>query len=166
MDAYVGFAQQIVTWLLVVVGWLVLSDQAERREIAKSYFSRLQQLREDLKKLEEDGRLFHAGDYDEALAQRVARAERRLSVELSNLKSSGVVRFSLTQEAIRLRQALTARNFDRSSHEQQSWESGIQLEIAAAVDVVDRALFNAAHQIATTPISLRSSLRNVFRHRF
>lgn len=41
------FIQQVVTWLLVVMGWLVLSDQAERREVTKSYFGRLQDLRKN-----------------------------------------------------------------------------------------------------------------------
>lgn len=166
MDIFWGFVQQVVTWFLVVMGWLVLSDQAERREVTKSYFGRLQELRKELRSLEELSRGFHAEAYNEVKAQQVARAERHLSLELNNLKAKEIVPFSLTQEVIRLRQALTSRNFDSSSHSVQPWSSEIQLEIASAVDSVDRALFNAAHRIATAPITLRSSVTHAIKNRF
>lgn len=156
----------LVTSGLVITGWMVVSDQQEARELAKSRYSRLYVIREELRKIEESGIAYHTSSFDQAKARALIRSIKMLSDELSHLREGNCVKFSTTQDVVSLRQAMTLQNCDSAkTFKAHAIDSEFVMEIEAAVAKIDRQLLASAQIVATTPRTLRQSLREVLRRR-
>jgi hypothetical protein len=127
------FWPNVVTWGMVVVGWLLVhlatlnrDRRKERRDVAKAVV-------EEITDLEKSAREFHVSEtFDGHKAQilrceteRVIRKIQRMPLSLLDIPLSRLVR---------LRKAITLKNTDRSDFKTQSDDSEILADIRMAVD--------------------------------
>lgn len=156
----------VITSGLVITGWMVVSDQQEARELAKSRYSRIYAIRDELRKIEEAAISYHTSSFDQAKARSLIRSIKALSDELSHLRERGCISFSTTQDVVSLRQAMTLKNCDsEASFQAHAVDSEFVMEIEAAVAMIDRQLLASAQTVATTPRTLRQSVLAVLQRR-
>jgi hypothetical protein len=130
--------QQLVTWGLVVGGWLLVNSQNNIRERRKEVRSSLDKLLKRLDQLEIKAISYHTGltaSYEKAT---------HLKLELSRIKKQidylHLLALSFNEDTmIKLRQAITLNNFDTVKFEPQGFHSKIISNISTAKDrVVDQ----------------------------
>lgn len=105
---------QIITWVIVVGGWLIVNSQNNDRERRKEVRLALDKLCTKIEEIEYTARTFHQNDYDVEVADklklsidRIIRTAARLEILDSKI---------LSHNAIRLRKSVTLENFDVSNH--------------------------------------------------
>lgn len=124
---------QAVTWLLVVLGWLVVHRKTLERERRKEHREASQRIVNELREIEQEATAFHRsqqfdGDRAESLMWRVTRAIKSLQrPPLSTLQ----INISCLSQ---LRRSITLRNFDASSFSTQQASSEIVKDIRYATD--------------------------------
>lgn len=159
-SALVKAASQIVTWLLVVVGWIVVSDQQYHRELIKARREKLDDLRKKLRELEDSARKFHTTTYDQPLMQSILRMSQGISLELSLLRNERVVGLGTIEDMVKLRQSITAGNFDESSHTDAP-DASVLASIDEAYRTLDQQLATTASVIQTKRQTIFESLRDI-----
>lgn len=126
---------QIVTWLLVVGGWLIVNWQNNTRERRKEVRTALDKLSARLDQLEKDAIKYHTSSqpqYDEANhikieLQRIKKQINHLHILALEFEEDGMVK---------LRQSITLKNFDTHTFSPQPPYSPILSGISSAKDVV------------------------------
>lgn len=105
---------QIVTWLIVVGGWLIVNSQNNGRERRKEVRQAFDKLCTKIEEVEYSARTFHQNIYNAEAADKlklsidkIIRAIARLEVLDSKI---------LSHNAIHLRKSITLNNFDTSNH--------------------------------------------------
>lgn len=146
------------TWFLVILGWLVVIDQTEHRELAKVSMARLAALRELLRSIEASAIKFHTTAFDQPTAEELMRSIKKLSEEVADLKRLGVTSVSMDMHLVEVRQAITLKNFDESTHKVLELRSSLVGSIQAVVDRADSALMRCASQACSTPRRLRTTI--------
>lgn len=126
---------QVMTWGLVIVGWIVVSDQQYHRELIKARREKIDDLRKKLRELEELARKFHVAPYDVDLAHCIMRLMTSVSMELSLLLKEKIIGIGTVNDMVSLRQSITAENFDMSSH-----QPIVDLRIITKIDEASRTL--------------------------
>lgn len=116
LPALIKGLSQVFTWLLVIVGWIVVSDQQYHRELIKARRDKLDEVRKKLADLEASSRKFHSTNYDVDLMQSIMRNISAVSLELSLLRNESIVGVGTTNDMVTLRQSITGQNFDPGSH--------------------------------------------------
>lgn len=156
----------VITSSTVIIGWMVVSDQQEARELSKSRYTRIYAMRDDLRKIEDAAITYHTSAFDQAKARSLIRSIKTFADELSHLKECGCIKFSTLQDVVSLRQAVTLKNCgSAATFEAQAVDSDFVMEIEAAVGTIDRQLLASAQSVATTPRTLRESVVSVLRRR-
>lgn len=160
MEAWIAEALKFVaTSFVVVIGWIVVSDQQEARELAKSRYARLYALRDELKKIEVEALKYHMGSFDRIISRSLMRSIKSLSDELSHLKECGCVGVGTMNDVASFRRSVTLKNCDSQlNFVRQSADSELVVEIEASVATLDRQLLRIANHVATSPRTLRASL--------
>lgn len=149
-----------VTWVLVIAGWLVVSDQQDDRELRKNRSVRIDEIRCRLAALEEAAVTFHTTLFDHEKLFILKRRLGVLSNELALLKNCEFVHADCSIFVMRFRQACTADNVEPSTHEVQSVTSPLVGAIMAARDDLDLMLVRSLTLALTRHKSVLSSLRN------
>lgn len=164
--ATTDLVRSVLTWFLVIMGWMVVSDQQASRELAKNYYGRLQALRDDLKAIESAAVAFHTSKYDKLAMRKIARAISEFGIESSHLRKATSLPSNFSFLVARFRKAITSANFDSSSHSPQSLDCALVEDILLSKDLLDRVLLEAFQTVtAKQPTLLRSiisSLRRIF----
>jgi hypothetical protein len=158
------FLWGVVTWLTVIIGWMVVADQQNFRELRKDRASRLNDLRDDLLEIEAQAIAFHTAEsFGGAEALSLRRELGTVSRELSVLKECRFVETACEEAVIALRQACTDSNQDEKSFVQQEHFSECTGRIMAAREELDDLLVKSLTDalIANKPIG--DSLQDVFR---
>ncbi len=153
--------KNVVTWTLVILGWMVVSDQQEDREIRKEAISRLAAFRKEVADLEVLVVAHHTSAWD---ADRMAHLQRRfgrLGREASLLKALGCFEFRWIEIVRDFKTASLLQNCDVSSHKLLAPNDPRITEIHHAADSVDHWASNAVAHRATNPRSLLASLWSV-----
>lgn len=150
-------------WALVVLGWMIVSDQQEKRELAKNGYTRINALREGLRSLSVKAINHHTNKFDEGDTREIMRALKIFYIEISHLRKHNYLQFSTANDAFAFRQALTGRNFDSGSYVTQPFDSEIVADIELATDSLDRQLLESAHRISCDKRTLRDSVSNAFK---
>jgi hypothetical protein len=128
---------QVVPWGIAVAGLVANHLFSEARERRKEFRSQLDKLIERLTKLEAQGTAFHtAASYDEDTARSIDSEISRIERVATRLTAHAVP----TDAIISHRQALTLRNFDSGSFQQQVGASEIVREIEATTVDYEEAL--------------------------
>lgn len=159
------YISDLVTWVLVVLGWMVVSDQNEQRELSKNGYARIVSVRDDLKLLEKRAVSFHTSSFNSNDMNALARAISKLTKELSLLQKHEFVGLSTSMEAVALRRAMTLTNFEEPSHSKQSAGSPVVQGIEEACDSLDRQLIDTAHALSKRCRRLTDSIVEVVKKR-
>lgn len=119
----------VVAWSLVVLGWLIINRQHNRRETRKELRAQLDQVCKEIADVEHKATNYHlALTCDHALGRDIKIRLKRLGRSLK-LLDLGKNR-ARNHRFVRFRQALTLKNFDTAHHEQQQIDSNLLDEIA------------------------------------
>ncbi|MFL1552561.1 hypothetical protein ACI77I_26355 [Pseudomonas sp. D47] len=110
-----------VTWILVVVGWIIVNWQNNRREDRKEVRAALTKMYSDISELEKDGITFHTSkQQDYNLASQILLAQGKLSERLSHLR---IRRSSYSGELTAFTDSISLENFYDSNFVRQSISS-------------------------------------------
>lgn len=104
-----------ISWLLVIVGWLVINSQHNRRETRKEIRAALNDLYEMLNEIEDDAFKYHTGGGDAALSRKIKRRVGQLHSRV-NLAFINTIDTRCGSEIAAFRKAVTLQNFDTVSH--------------------------------------------------
>jgi Mg2+ and Co2+ transporter CorA len=124
---------QVVTWILVIIGWTVINRQHNVRESRKEMRAQLDILRKSVLQVETRAENYH-------IAEKHSDEEaRKIKVELTRVANI-VDRLQLLNQheqehrIIKLRKSITLNNFDSHEHKQLSLDSNLIAKINSAVD--------------------------------
>ncbi len=128
----------IITWGMVIAGWLVVNNQNNFREKRKETRAILNQLRSDLDAIEKQAFSYHTAQ--EALIE----LGRDIKLSLSRI-SRDIARHDLLPSGkrhpiVKLRQAITLKNFDTDCFLTQNTNCELLEEISATKDNLIDAL--------------------------
>jgi len=125
-----------IPWIVAAAGWAFTHFLSEARERRKEVRSQIDKLYEQLYKIEQDARAFHCGaTYDSTKSGEVSSKIQILERSMARVPIFVMDRF--TSYIIRLRRAVTMKNFDRSDFEQQPQESDILQDIFFASQEIE-----------------------------
>jgi hypothetical protein len=132
--------QAIVTWFLVVVGWVVVHYLTVIRERQKDFAERVKTITATIYELEAEAIAFHESEiYDPSKGRRIVVSIDRIAKALSKPPLSKLL--VSTAHTIALRRSITLRNFDKSGFTRQGEDSSIIAGIARAcqrlIDAID-----------------------------
>lgn len=161
MTAFWSFIVQVLTWGLVILGWLVVVDQTEYRELTKIALGRIAALREQLRSIEELAIKFHTNPYDQATSQELIRKIKKFSEEMMDLKAAGHVSQASVSSTMDVRMAITLKNFDQSSHQVLDRRAELVTTIEAVADSTDTQLMRCASSASTKPRTLRMTFQGL-----
>ncbi len=109
---------QIITWVLVIIGWLIVNSQHNKRISRKETRDRLDQMGESLLKLEQVAIEYHtAKKRNDKLACSIRTAIERVSRAINRLGLATTA--ELNPKIIDLRRAITLQNFDSRKYERK-----------------------------------------------
>lgn len=139
---YLSYSQtltQLITWVILVVGWYVVHHLTAQREQRKEARERLDQFVIALREIEVRSVEFHQSKtYEADLARTLLFDIQRIFVRLKRHPFGlFVIPPNLPKE---VRKAITLRNFDFSKFTRQSPNSEILGDIANAIDKLEDQL--------------------------
>lgn len=138
---FTQFLWAFVTWLTVIVGWMVVADQQNYRELRKDRSSRLNDLRSKLLDVEHQAVDFHTADaFSESGAFILRRELGSLARELTILKDCKFIDMGCLELMVALRQACTEMNDTEVKFQKQVHFSERIGEIMAAREALDDRL--------------------------
>lgn len=158
--AVVDFANKILTWVLVVVGWIVVSDQQYHRELIKVRREKVEDLRKRLRELEISSRKFHTTEFDHSLSREILKSAGSISMEISLLKNEGVVGLGTLDDMIALRQSITSNNFEETVHVPSCGED-LLIRLDSAFSGLDRQLAVVATNLQKRRQTVFESLKDI-----
>lgn len=125
----------LITWLLVVVGWILVNWQNNIREGRKELYSRVTKIIQLIEKTEKDAITFHTSkDYNAELNAEVFRSINKIVHALENLP------FDPKIQATQFRQGITANNFEEDEFTQSEPLSSISLKIMSSAENINGLL--------------------------
>lgn len=126
-----------IPWIIAAIGWAFTHFLSEARERRKEVRSQIDKLYEQLYKIEQDARVFHCSPaFDAAKAGDVLSKIQIFERSMNRVPVFIIDNF--TGPIIRLRRAITLKNFDLSDFVQQSQPSDILQDVfSASQDIED-----------------------------
>lgn len=153
----------LVTWVTVIIGWMVVADQQNYRELRKDRAARLNDIRQILLKIEEDAVSFHtAAEFSGASAFALRRGIGTLSRELTILGNCKFIESSWYDLVIALRQACTETSQDEKSFEHVDHFSDRVGTIMVAREDLDDLLVVALTQALLSNKPIHNSLGDLW----
>ena len=126
---------QIVTWLLVIAGWLLVNHQNNIREKRKEIRSILDKIQSLLDEIEFQAVNYHTGQESSDLAFQLKRSlNQKLRDRLDILKLRNIDVKKCYSLLIKFRQAVTLENFDTTSYKAQNLNDDLIKNIWLAKD--------------------------------
>lgn len=134
-----GLVSQVVTWLIVFFGWVIVDRQHHNREERKEVRAALDTLEKMLDDLELKSIEFHqAALFDKKEAGRIQSSIQRVQSRIRRLP------FGQDQDVntgiIEIRRAITLRNFEVSSFTSQPEDGEISVTVSASRDFLMNVL--------------------------
>lgn len=158
----------IGTWIIIIVGWIVVNQQANVRETRKELRARVDLVQTWIFELVDLATGYHTGEsgtldkYSNGYQERVIKSRLdRVTRTVSSLGRStlGKSPYSPPYQAYYFRRAVTLHNFDTSEYKVQSPDSKLIGDIAmtaqSLMDSLEEAYSNRYHR----PRKLRLKLR-------
>jgi hypothetical protein len=134
--------EQIVTWCLVVFGWVVVHCLTVKRERQKEVRDLKSLLIEKIERIEQQATEFHTSDtHDFQRAQQLIGDISRVGKQLTGLQLKCL---EVAPKYIRqFRQSITSKNLDKTSFEKQTPDSPVVRDIFTAstqlIDAIESA---------------------------
>lgn len=136
---------QIVSWLLIISGWLVINRQHNQREDRKELRTQLDKLIALLISLEGDAISYHlANEIESSSARNIKVKLKRVSHSVRHLSLGKVT--DVNRRVISLRRAITLENFDTVHHTPQDPRSDLVDAINHSLDELVNYLEDAFRQ--------------------
>lgn len=148
------------TWLLVVLGWIVVSDQTNNRESNKNAYVKLDQIRLKLAEIEKSAVAHHTEGYDQKTVREIVRAIKSVGIEASSLVKGEYLESSVKYSVADFRRAITAKNFDFSKYAKVEVTDSLITRLEHAKDALDKTLLDAQSRVMKKTKTLRQSLRS------
>lgn len=140
MWAIVG---QTVTWLLVLLGWVVVNKLQDFRELRKDRIARISDLRNRMEVFEQKALNFHTSEFDGKAVLMIISALRSIARELKLLKDCGYIDSIYEDDLVEFRQACTGINFDKTEHTARASDDDVCLAIVGTRETLDNVLVTA-----------------------
>lgn len=157
--------KSLVTWILVVLGWMVVSDQQEQRETRKDALARISDFREQVRELEKDVRAHHMSDWDGDRVRQLQRRFHTLGQEATLLKKMGCFEPKWIEVVRDFKVQSLLKNCDKSSHKVLPADDLLVVEIGDASALVDSwaisAMSNKIMERRPLVVSVWASLRRI-----
>ena len=157
----VSFFASFITWILIVTGWLVVSERQIQLEVAKNSYARMHRLREDIDEIEKKSVDFHVSGFDKAKLHLLLRSISSLGREVSQLVKAKHLGAGAYSFVTRMRQAVSSNNTEQSTYVCQDFDSEIILEIQAARDALDRIFLESADSVSRQKFTLWELLKAI-----
>ena len=145
---------QFVTWILVVVGWIVVSEQQRLREIWKSDYQRLLSFRQLLKDVESKALNFHTQQFDFSDRRELLRLVSETTLEASYLRKTLHLKNDMSSLTSKLRRSITLNNFDENSHSTQDVASPLLEAIVESVELLDKFIYECMRDAGRVQVGL------------
>lgn len=127
-----------VTWALVIIGWLIVNWQNNRREERKEIRTALTKIFEDIKSLQDEAIAYHtSARRNFNLETKIVMMESRLSEHLSYLR---IRNSSYTSEYSEFVDSIMLENFESSAFSRQALSSTIIESIRDTSSELESAL--------------------------
>ncbi|WP_139174525.1 hypothetical protein [Lysobacter enzymogenes] len=154
----------LVTWMLVMIGWLVISERQVQMEIAKNNYSKFSKLRESVSKIEVAAIAYHTGEYDARAGRNIMRSLSTLGLEVSQLNRAKLVGMSAGDYVFKFKKAITFSNFDPGEFALHDASSELIQGVEEAADDLDRFLLESAEVVIKQPeYTIASLLKGIVR---
>jgi hypothetical protein len=128
-----------IPWVIAVAGWGVTHIFSEGRERRKEARSQIDKLNESLSSLSDQAHRFHTStEHDGATALDLQYRLRLLERQANRIVC--VDSDQLSPAIIRLRRAITLRNFDKTEFQKQEWHSDILASINVATEGIEEEI--------------------------
>lgn len=132
----------LISWGLVIVGWLVINTQHNTRETRKEIRAALNDLYEMLNEIEDDAYKYHTGPGDPVLSRKIKRRVGQIFTRI-NLAFKNAVECRCSYEVATFRKAVTLHNFDTAVHKPLNQTDPVFEEITASRERLINVLENA-----------------------
>lgn len=150
----------LVTWVLVILGWIVLADQQQSQTLRDHAISRIDKLKSKIDFLESKGISLHTNNFKNSNSLEVTKELQNVAMELRYLKSADVIDDRWIALMIGFRQAMTRKNFEEKTFKVQPADGEIVKDISAAHAAIAAFLLSAqVHHLAARK-SILDSLRS------
>lgn len=105
---------QIVTWLLVIIGWFLVQRGHQNRETRKETHQRIEAINELVEEIEKNSIRFHTSKYDASISKDILWGINKLwfLVDVLDICNSDTI----SKMVVKIRKASTLNNFDLSGH--------------------------------------------------
>ena len=131
-----------VSWLLVILGWIIINTQHNRRETRKEIRAALNNFYELLNEIEDDAITYHTSSGDPVLSRRIKRRLSQLYRRV-NLAFQDTIECQCASQITAFRRAVTLHNFDTATYTQLKASDPVFEEITATkerlVNVLEQA---------------------------
>ncbi|TPG50716.1 hypothetical protein EAH75_04570 [Rhodanobacter glycinis] len=151
----------LIAWLTVIIGWVVVSDQQNHRELRKDRSTRLTDLRAEIAGVEQDAIAFHTADTcDREKALALIRRLSHLTREIALLRRCEYLNDDCGEARVLFRQACTGENFDLNdaTFVKQHTESPVVGSIMAARDGLEELVIDSLTHTLTVNKSVWASV--------
>jgi len=155
----------LLTWATVVLGWAIVSDQQNHRELRKDRSARLSELRDEIAEIEVDAIAFHtSASFDRAKALALIRRLAVLSREFSFLGKCEYLSGDCSQTQIEFKKACTGTNFDLDplTFQTQLPEAPLLGDIMRSRDALDDFVAESLTQNLTSSKSVLASAHSIW----
>ncbi len=125
----------IVPWVLVIIGWLIINRQHNARETRKERSAAIDRLNEELDKIESLAVAFHSASSFEP--DKLSTINRRLKRLMAMVEATGMVRnndTNLTALVADVRKAITLKNVEKRRFETQPRDGELLNTVAVKID--------------------------------
>lgn len=129
------FVTQVITWLIVIGGWLIVNHQNNGRERRKEVRQAIDKLCLKIEEVERTARAFHQSDYNAEVADELKLTINKIIRGIARLEILDLK--ILSRNAIHLRKSITLNNFDTSNHIPLN---GTQQQLADISDAADNLI--------------------------
>lgn len=103
-----------ITWLIVIVGWMVINDQNNKRETRKEIRARIDIVRKWIESAEIKAIEYHTSENNPPLARSIKSDIARISSTVNSIEN--ILENDLPFLIFRFRSAVTLENFDATEH--------------------------------------------------
>lgn len=132
-----GWAQ-VVTWILVIAGWLIVNYQQNERETRKDIRAKLDSLCKKLEQIESNAYFYHTSTRDMQLGLQIRRSIQRLWPEIERLDL--ISTDTLNRLVVDIRRSITLENFDSRDHTVLGSDHDILAKIASGIGNLESLL--------------------------
>ena len=164
MDIFLKLVGTFGAWMLVVLGWSVVSDMADQRNRREKEETKIYGMRNELNNVEEYAINLHCNEYNDLTARKFARSIKGISLECSHLERIGVVDTKWRIKINNIRRAVTMNNFEQADHRALIQNDNLVSAIEASFIEFHSFLMKAVEIRINSRITLMNTIRRIIKN--